>query len=289
MPSVSVIIINYNAGPLLARSIDSLIGADVEVIIVDNASSDDSLALATGPVTPSLPVSVICNPTNRGFAAACNQAIAAATSNLLCFLNPDCIMRPESLDHLVNTLLRHPEAGMAGGLLLNPDGTEQRGGRRRAPDASNALRQALWLGRFAKRRLSDFNMDQSPLPDGPIPVEAISGACMLVRREAIDSVGVWDEDFFLHCEDLDWCLRFRMKGWTILFDPGAPVLHDKGACSRKTPLRVEWYKHQGMLLYFRKHLQERYPSWVSAIIKATIMLRFLASAGTKMLSKPHHG
>ena len=91
-------------------------------------------------------------------------------------------------------------------------------------------------------------------------VEAISGACMLVRRAALDDVGGLDEGYFLHCEDLDWCHRFRQAGWRVLFVPGVRVVHDKGVSSRARPVFVQWHLHRGMVRYYRKFLRDEYPS-----------------------------
>jgi len=97
------------------------------------------------------------------------------------------------------------------------------------------------------------------LPDGAIEVEAISGACVLVKREVMEDVGLWDEGYFLHCEDMDWCMRFRQKGWKILFVPDARISHALGACSQSRRVLVEWHKHKGMLRFYRKFFRHQYP------------------------------
>jgi GT2 family glycosyltransferase len=120
----------------------------------------------------------------------------------------------------------------------------------------------------------DFHLHEQPLPDRPIEVEAISGACMLVRREAVADVGGWDENYFLHCEDLDWCMRFRQKGWKIVFVPSARVTHAQGACSRKRPVFVEWHKHRGMMRFYRKHFRHQYPGLLMGLVATGVWLRF---------------
>ena len=109
-------------------------------------------------------------------------------------------------------------------------------------------------------------------------MEAISGALMLVSREAVNDVGLWDEEYFLHCEDLDWCERFRLKGWKILFVPDAPVIHYKGTCSRSRPIFVEWHKHKGMLRFYRKFFRDKYPAVVMWLVGLGVWLRFGAMA-----------
>ncbi|WP_434627451.1 glycosyltransferase [Pseudomonas sp. Z6-14] len=180
---------------------------------------------------------------------------------------------------MLQALRSSPGIGMVGGFLCNPDGSEQAGGRRVFPTPRRAFMRAFGLSRLSAlfpSVLSDFLLHKEPLPRVPVAVavavavavEAISGACMLVKREAIESVGLWDEDYFLHCEDLDWCMRFHQAGWRVLFVPGARVMHVFGGCSRHRPYFVEWHKHLGFLRFYRKFFRREYPTvlWVSVVI-----------------------
>lgn len=270
-----VIIVNCNAGPLLRGCVESLLACplDVEIIVVDNASHDGSLdALSAWPQ-----VRIIRNPANVGFAAACNIGVQAASAPFLLFLNPDCVVAPDALTTLLAALQSGERVGMVGGLLVNPDGTEQAGGRRAVPTPWRSFVRAFGLQRFADRwpkLFYDFYLHKQPLPAGPIEVEAISGACMLVKRAAMEDVGLWDEGYFLHCEDLDWCMRFRQKGWTILFVPDARIHHALGACSRSRRLFVEWHKHKGMMRFYRKFFRHQYPGVLMGLVTAGVWLRF---------------
>jgi GT2 family glycosyltransferase len=122
----------------------------------------------------------------------------------------------------------------------------------------------------------DFYLHKQPLPLEPIEVEAISGALMLICRVALDDVGLWDEAYFLHCEDLDWCMRFRQKGWRILFVPDAPVLHHQGHSSRSRPLFVEWHKHKGMVRFYKKFFGRQYPGVLMGLVGLAVWVRFSA-------------
>lgn len=262
---VSVIVVNYNAGDLLQRCVSSVLPLVGEVLVVDNGSSDHSLR-SLEELSLGDRLQIIRTGRNLGFAAACNVGVAIAQGDRLLFLNPDCLVEPATVSCLLGVLESVEGCGMVGGLLLNPDGTEQRGGRRRLPTPWSALLRLAGLG-FLSRRwprwFPVFDMSGCPLPSGPERVEAISGACMLVKREALEAVGGWDEGYFLHCEDLDWCKRFSLGGWSIMFVPDARVVHAQGACSRSRPLFVEWHKHRSMLRYTRKFTQGwRY--WVLA-------------------------
>lgn len=272
---ISAIVVNYNAGDLLKVCIESLRACPPvrEIIVVDNASRDDSLdALQVLPE-----ITVVRNSQNLGFAAACNIGIELAHSSYLLFLNPDCSFEQGTIMTIADYLSKDDKAGMAGGLLINPDGTEQRGSRRSVPTPWRSFVRAFGLYRLVNRwpRLfDDFNLHNKPLPTAPIEIEALSGACMLVKRKAVNDVGLWDEGYFLHCEDLDWCMRFRQKGWKILFVPTAKVTHAHGACSGSRPIFVEWHKHKGMMRFYRKFFRHQYPGIIMWLVALGVWSRF---------------
>lgn len=274
---VTVIVVNYESGPCLRRCVEALrqAGAPFEIIIVDNNSRDESLS-GLGEFAGLL---IIKNPMNVGFAAACNIGARHAQGEDLLFLNPDCEMAPDAIARL-HAVLHSSDGGrigMVGGLLLNPDGSEQTGGRRAFPTPWRAFVRAVGLWRLRRvfpRWFADFSLEEQALPNEPVPVDAISGACMLVKREALEDVGLWDEGYFLHCEDLDWCMRFHQKGWKVLFVPDAKVTHVKGASSRSRPVFVEWHKHKGMLRFYRKFYRQQYPALLWPLVVLGVWLRF---------------
>lgn len=272
---ISAIIVNYNAGELLLECIKSLLNCPlkIEIIVVDNASSDGSLD-ALDAYTET---TIIRNHVNIGFSAGCNRGLKRASADYLLFLNPDCSFDSGAVKQMLSCLQAHEQVGMIGGLLVNPDGTEQAGGRRAVPTPWRSFIRAFGLSRLGNRwpRLFfDFYLHKQPLPAQPIEVEAISGACMLVKRAAIDDVGLWDEGYFLHCEDLDWCMRFRQKGWTIMFVPTARITHALGRCGRNRRIFVEWHKHKGMMRFYRKFFQHRYPGILMFLVALGVWLRF---------------
>ena len=286
MKQCDVIIVNFNTGEILKDAVASALQspAVAHVYVVDNASADSSLDLL--PQDQSERLTVIRNQANLGYAAACNIGLAKARSDYVLFLNPDAQAAAGAIERLIAALTSTDSVGMVGPLLLNPDGSEQAGGRRKFPLPRTALAHALgttWLG----RRLPGFARPphQHPLPDHPIEVEAISGACMMVRRAAVTAVGPLDEQYFLHCEDLDWCMRFHRQGWTILFVPDAKVAHRKGVSSKNQPLLIEYYKHKGMVRFYRKFLSESYPDWQLLLLTAGIWVRFACVATSHMLRR----
>lgn len=285
MTDCAVVIVNYNAGALLVEAARSALESGAsELVVVDNASTDDSLARLEHAVGNE--VTILRNDVNLGFAAGCNAGIRGSSAASILFLNPDARLGTASLARLHQVLWSAPSIGMVGPRLLNPDGSEQRGGRRRIPTVWSGFSFGL-VPRFVRRRVPrffpEFNQNELSLPDSPVDVEAISGSCMMVRRSAVDKVGLWDEGYFLHVEDVDYCMRFGRADLRIVFVPDAVAVHVKGASSRARPIRVEWHKHRGMMRFYDKFLAPRQSLPVTALVKSGILLRFvLVCAGTTL-------
>jgi GT2 family glycosyltransferase len=281
-----VVVVNFNAGEFLRRGLEGVLRCKLvaHIYVVDNLSTDRSLDLLQQWHGDRL--TIIRNPANLGFATACNLGLMRATSENVLVLNPDCQVMEGAIDRLITVLRSIDRVGMVGPLLLNPDGSEQAGGRRRLPTPSRVLGQFTpqlrWL--FPSQDL-DFLMHREPLPDGPMEVEAISGACMMVRREMIADIGPLDEEYFLHCEDLDWCMRARQHGWKILFVPDAKVVHQKGVSSQAQPLRVEYYKHKGMVRFYGKLFGDTYSRWLTALVTTGVWTRFAGIATLQLVSR----
>jgi GT2 family glycosyltransferase len=139
------------------------------------------------------------------------------------------------------------------------------------------LARAFGLSRWSsinRGPLRDFSLHQASVPTEPVDVDAISGAFMLLRRAALDDVGPLDEGYFMHCEDLDWCLRFRQRGWRILFVPHVKATHYKGTCSKDRPIRVLWYMHKGMMRFYGKFFKHQYPMALMWLVAVGVWLRF---------------
>lgn len=279
-PPISAIIVNYNAGTFLTNCVLATLNQVQQIIVVDNASYDSSLLELEARFPNEKRLQIIRLNSNTGFAAGCNTGLSASTQPYILFLNPDCILGENSLHRMMEVMESDASIGMVGGYLTNPDGTEQGGGRRAIPTPWRAFVRAFGLHHLAKfwpKLFFDFHLNKQPLPNKPIEVEAISGALMLVRRDAINDVGHWDESYFLHCEDLDWCMRFQQKHWKIVFVPDAPVKHFQGACSHARPLFVAWHKHKGMLHFYQKFFRHQHASILMGLIALAVWFRFGAS------------
>ena len=262
----------------MASALDSSL--PVEVIVSDNGSIDDSVRLLRKTLRGVANLSIFENGENLGFAQGNNRVLPRAVGDYLLFLNPDCLIEPDTIARMIEIMEAHPDVGMAGCLIQNLDGSEQPGCRRYIPTPWRALMRVVNPPRFftSNPRFQDFNLLGTPLPEQPVEVEAISGAFMFVRRSAFEKVGPLDEGYFLHCEDLDWCMRFKQAGYRILFVPDVVVSHVKGGCSVNRPIFVEWHKHKGMIRFYRKFFRERYPGALMWLVFIAVWTRFLVKA-----------
>jgi len=276
-PRVTVVVVTYQSAGEIGRCLDALRDSNLPlaVVLVDNASTDRTLE-EIGEHAQGVRVRIVRNRINVGFAKAVNAGIALASTEFVLVLNPDCYVQRDTIANVLAALSEGDHVGMAGCLLLNPDNSEQAGCRRYVPTPWRAMIRVLRLHHLARwhPRLDGFLMNREPLPDRPMGVEAISGAFMLLRREALEEVGLLDEGYFMHCEDLDWCMRFQQGGWKVLFVPGAQAIHDRGRSSTSHPYRVEWFKHRGMVRYYLKFFRRRYPGILLWLVVASVWTRF---------------
>lgn len=296
VPAVGVIVVNYNAGDLLSACVGAVLGSEVpvEVVVSDNGSDDGSLEQLRALFSTDPRLRILENRANLGFAAANNRVLPLVRADRLLFLNPDCLVGPDTLGRMLAFMDSRPDVGMAGCIVRNPDGSEQVASRRAIPDPWIALKRILRLDRLLPNRGGRrLNLHHERLPAEPVEVEAISGSFMLVSRRALDAVGPLDEGYFLHCEDLDWFVRFRQGGWTIALVPDVSVIHHKGACSRRSPLLVERHKHRGMERFYRKFQAREYPMIFNRLvifgIRAHFWSRVLVDTLSRMFGRPRSG
>lgn len=275
-PVVSVIIVNYHGGKLLTDCVRAVLASTIPVVVylIDNASTDNSLSYLQENLREEVRLHIIRNSKNLGFACAANLVLSHTTGKYLLFLNPDCLIHPNTLERFVETMENYPHAGMAGGLVRNADGTEQASCRRAIPTPLRVIGHLLYLDKFFPNRFQNFVFVHQPLPPHPIKIEGISGACMFVRERALREVGPMDEGYFLHCEDLDWFMRFHALKWDILFIPEIEITHIKGVCSHRHPIRVLWYKHRGMIRFYQKFFRHQYPLWLFWGVVIAVWVRF---------------
>lgn len=281
-----IIIVNYNAGDWLKRSVSSALKySQARVTIVDNASSDDSIKSVQSVFSKEANLEVILNATNVGFAAANNQVLQSLKHEFAVLMNPDCELRDNSLSNIIDVLNENKSIGIASCRILNTDGTLQKTCKRRFPTPKTAVIRMLGLSRFFPNSDFDYGDQQQTMGNTKLQkLEAVSGAFMVVRKSAIEQVGLLDEGYFMHCEDLDWCKRFKLAGWDIGFVGDAEVMHDKGVSSKARPIAVLWNLHCGMDRFFTKFYADS--SWpLKYSVKAGIYLSFLPRAFISLIFK----
>ncbi|MBA2642144.1 MAG: glycosyltransferase family 2 protein [Actinobacteria bacterium] len=225
MTNTDVVVVSYNSRNHLRDSVSHLTKLEgVSVIVVDNASIDGSLETIA-----DLTVAVIRRSDNAGFAAGCNQGWRAGRAPHVLFLNPDASIDERSLGRLVASLDADPSLGAVAPRIEHPDGSIA-WSQRRFPRLRSTFAQAFFLHRlFPTMQWSDELIRDPASYERVGSPEWVSGACLLVRRSALEEVGGWDEGFFLYCEDIDLCLRLRRAGHGIAFEPRARVVHSEGA------------------------------------------------------------
>ena len=277
--SIATIIVNYNAGEMLQQCVSALLNSTehTRLTVVDNASSDASAEKLQNLYGNHQAVEFLFNPTNLGFARAVNVVARRSDANWLLILNPDCILEPETLGRLKAALKEDPRAGLAGPAVRDESGKIQRATVRRFPGPWKSLMAASGLWRLGKwfPVFHGVEVDVSKLNSGTEICDAVSGACMLVRRSALEAVGFLDEKYALHCEDLDLMFRLKEKGWHCLYVPQASSVHRQGLSSRSRPTWVHFQKHRGMARFFRKFQAETTFFPIRLLVYAGIWLRFI--------------
>jgi len=251
---LSIIIVNYNTGPLTAACITSILQQELpfgfEIIVVDNASRDESVSHLQSDFPE---INVLANDQNAGLAAGVNKGLSIASGTYFLILNPDIIVLPGALEKLIEYLATEKEVGMVGGQLISPNGEIQDSCYRFYAPLTVIYRRT-WLGKtrrgnkdVARLLMKDF--DHRSTRD----VDWLMGACLLVRAKAVREVGGMDERFFLYFEDVDWCRRFWEAGWRITYVPAAQFSHYH---QRSSEQRGVWRLFTNWIL--REHIKSAF-------------------------------
>ena len=245
---VAAVVVSHESGASIEACLARLRAAAgvAEIRVVDNGSSDDTVAVVQRHALDDPRLRFIANPDNPGFATACNQGAAASAAPWLAFVNPDCMVEADSFEAMLGHAAALGGEVLMGADLVDEDGVRDGAARRADPDFAAMLRGPLRAGRG---RPLDVAVDAAAALQ---PVDAVSGALMLLPRALFDRIGGFDIGYRLHAEDLDLCRRARMAGATVAVANDVRVLHLRGVSSRSRPFFVEWHKHRGLWRYFRR-------------------------------------
>jgi len=280
MPALtSIIIVAADSGVPLrecaARALASSV--PVELILVDNASRDGVPQALARAYEHDERVRVVYNHANLGFGPAVNVGARQAQGDALLVLNPDCMLEPDTLSRVLDVQRAHPDAGVIGVVVCDPDGTPDPASRRRDPLLRRSLNEMTGRVKRDASRYEGVDVP-GPMPDDVIETENVSGALMLLPRAAFERLHGFDEGYFLHCEDLDLCRRARDAGYKVLLAGDVRVRHAKGGSSAHRPVFVSYHKHRGMWRWFRKFDPAARGPLTRVLVACGIAAHFLATA-----------
>ena len=282
---ISVVIVNYNGGQLLQRTLrslyDSTDGLALETFVVDNGSSDGSLEM----VRRAFPtVHIIENGANLGFAKANNRALRRAQGRYLLLLNPDVELQPGAVQVTLDHLEAHLDVGIVGPRVLLPDGRLDKPCRRSFKTPAIYFYKTIGLSALFPRspRFNRYYMGYLP-EDQLSEVDAVIGAFLMIRRGCMEEIGLLDERFFIYCEDEDWCFRAKRAGWKVVYNPQAVVIHHKGFSTSKRRLRMVYEWHKAIFQFHRKNMAMAYSPVTNALVYLGMGLRLAGALAVNTL------
>jgi len=272
---IAVVVVNFYTGSVLGDCLQRVLRCPevAELVLVDNGSPPGEVDSLIRDLADKR-VLRIDLPSNPGFAVACNRGARLAHSPWLLFLNPDCLIEADTLTRLARVARDHEHLGILGALLVDAQGHVDPASLRRDPKPARAIATALGLDRFA--RIEGVTIPIPADASDPMRGDAISGALMLVRREAFSATRGFDEGYFMHGEDLDLCRRVRELDFEVWCAPAVKVLHLKGVSSQRNPIRVLMAKHRGLPRYFGKFDAPRMAWPLRVLIRIGAMARLSA-------------
>jgi N-acetylglucosaminyl-diphospho-decaprenol L-rhamnosyltransferase len=284
-PEVSVIMVVFRTGPALFTAIPHVLAEPLvdEFIVVDNGSSPEDEIKLRQIAEREPRFRLVQGHGNIGFARGCNLAARNAKGQHLVVLNPDAYLQAGCISSLISAAHGFPKPCVVGARVLNEDGSEQRGGRRGEVTPVTTLLSFSHLSlSLPFLRKYEIHLEDETVPERPITVPTISGACFYASREDFKRLGGFDERYFLHVEDIDLCWRARRMGGSVVFAPEARVVH-LGSTSRTHPVVVEYHKGRGLTRYFRKRADTPAQVALAVALAPLIMMASVLRPAMRMM------
>lgn len=279
---VSAVMVTYHTGPALFGAVEAVLGQEAlgELVLVDNGNPQPVVAALRRLEAERDGVELLTGHGNIGYAAGCNLGAAAAKGDHLLFLNPDCLLPPGAVSRFLEAAGRTPRPAVFGARLSNPDGTEQRGSRRGTLTPWTAVVEGLRLDRLVPghERFARLNQHDQPVPAGAAEVPVVSGACMFTALADFRALGGFDDGYFLHVDDIDFCFRMREAGGRVVYLPQVRAVHYPSS-SRAHPIMIEWHKARGFMRYFRKNFSASHSRVMIELTNLLVAQRFVFKAG----------
>jgi len=280
---VSIIIVNYETYELTKQTINSVIAKDhefsFEIILVDNCSKDNSYNQLKSTFKEEIEknlIKFIANDRNAGFAVANNIGIKIAKGEFILLLNSDTVVKNQVIENTLNYIKENTDVGAIGSKVVLPNGTLDKACRRSFPEPKNSFFRLFGLAKLFpnNEKFNEYNLNYLD-ENGIYEVDSLMGAFMLVKKVAIDQVGLLDEDFFMYGEDIDWCYRIKKSGWKIVYYGKSEIIHYKGSSSKKKKSKLIYEFYRAMYLFYNKHYKNKYSIVITLITYIGIGFIFL--------------
>lgn len=284
--TVSVITVSYWTGPVLRDCVKAILAQPevLELILIDNGNHSQDREWLKDLEKTEARFSLIYPHKNIGFAAGCNLGAAHSKGDYIAFVNPDCVLAPDTFLAILEVFAARKDAWLCAGRLEHPDGSEQRGGRREVLTPWRAFVEISRINRLFPNhpRFRRLHLCDEEDEFGIVETPTVSGAFMVIPRQFFDRIGGFDGHMFLHSDDVDLCLRILKMGGKILYCGNIKICHHLST-SDVSRLFIDWHKTRSTSYYFYKHFHETYPYWALSAVSLLLWLRFWLRAPANLI------
>ena len=287
---LSIIIVNYKTYGLTKKAIKSVletVKSSYEILVIDNDSQDfsyEKLKFTFNNEIANGKIKFIANDSNEGFATANNIGIKESNGDYILFLNSDTIVKDDSIDSCLNYIKKYLDVGAIGCKILLPNGDLDKAAKRSFPNPKNSFYKLFGFSKINKKsRANDYNIDLDP--NGVYEVDSLVGAFMLLRKEAIVEVDLFDEDYFMYGEDIDLCYRIKKADWKVIYYGKTEIIHYKGSSSKKQKSKLIYEFYRAMYLFYNKHCKNKYSLLMRLLVYLGILILLIVKLFLNIFKK----